>query len=219
MQVAACAPKSAPFPPSRQVLEMLHNILITSVGGQGGITLARILANAAIIQGLDVRVGETLGMTQRGGSVQSHVRIGKGVQGSLIPRGQCDVLLSLESSEAIRVPEFLGKSTKVILNTSPVYSIPVILKEAKYPNLIDITAALEKICDKIYSLDARTLALEANAPTSVNMVILGAYAALNEGSITTEFLRRAIGEALSKRYLEANLCAFDKGYKAMEKKL
>lgn len=65
----------------------------------------------------------------------------------------------------------------------------------------------------------RTLALEANAPTSVNMVILGAYAALNEGSVTTEFLRRAIGETLSKRYLEANLSAFDKGYKAMEKNL
>jgi indolepyruvate ferredoxin oxidoreductase, beta subunit len=198
---------------------MLHNILLTSVGGQGGVTLARVLACTAVNQGLDVRVGETLGMAQRGGSVQSHVRIGEGVQGCLIPCGQCDVLLSLEPSEAIRAPEYLGKKTKVILNTSPVYSIPVMLKEAKYPDLIEITRILEKICEKVYCLNANSLSLEVEAPTSLNMVILGAYAALNIGVVTTEFLRKAISEALSNRYLEANLRAFDKGYVAIKKRL
>src|SRR5512136_2621720 len=102
---------------------MEHNILITSVGGQGGITLARIIAHAALKQGLDVIVGETLGMAQRGGSVQSHIRVGEGAHGSLIPRGRCNFLLSLEPSEAVRVPEYLGPSTKVILSTTPVYPI------------------------------------------------------------------------------------------------
>jgi len=65
-----------------------YNVLISSVGGQGGVTLSRILSNAALLQGLNVRVGETLGMAQRGGSVQSHIRVGDNVHGSLIRRGE-----------------------------------------------------------------------------------------------------------------------------------
>lgn len=195
---------------------MGHNILITSVGGQGGITLARVIAHAALGQGLNVRVGETLGMAQRGGSVQSHVRIGEGVHGSLIPRGRCDVLLSLEPSEAVRVPEYLGPGARVILSTTPVYPIPVMLKEAKYPELPQIVSALEKIGCRVYSLDARGLALEADAPASVNMVTLGAYAALG-GVLNPDSLRRSLGEALSRRFLEANTRAFERGYVELKK--
>jgi indolepyruvate ferredoxin oxidoreductase beta subunit len=194
-----------------------HNILITSVGGQGGITLAKVLAQAALSQGLNVKVGETLGMAQRGGSVQSHVRIGESVYGSLIPKGKCDVLLSLEPSEAVRVPEYLGPGTRVILSTAPVYPISVMLKEAKYPELPKIISALEKVGCKVYAFDAMALTIDAGAPTSLNIVVLGAYAALNEGILTNESLRKAIGEALSKRFLDANIRAFEKGYMAMNK--
>ncbi|MCX6656300.1 MAG: indolepyruvate oxidoreductase subunit beta [Candidatus Bathyarchaeota archaeon] len=195
-----------------------HNILITSVGGQGGVTLAKVLAHAALIQGLDVMVGETLGMAQRGGSVQSHIRVGEGAYGSLIPKGRCNFLLSLEPSEAVRVPEYLSPSTIVILSTTPVYPIPVMLKEAIYPELTQIILALEKIGCKVYTLEARGLASEANAPASLNIVILGAYAALS-GLITVDSMRKALYEALSKRFLEANMRAFDKGYYAMKKLL
>jgi indolepyruvate ferredoxin oxidoreductase beta subunit len=193
-----------------------HNILITSVGGQGGITLARVLADAALAQGLNVRVGETLGMAQRGGSVQSHVRIGEGVHGSLIPKGRCNVLLSLEPSESVRVPEYLGHGTMAILSTNPVYPIPVMLKEAKYPGLPSIISALEKIGCRVYTLDAKSLAIDADAPTSINIVILGAYAAL-VSVLTAESLQRALGEALSRRFLDANTRAFNKGYAEMKK--
>ncbi len=197
---------------------MEHNILITSVGGQGGITLARVLAYAALAQGLNVRVGETLGMAQRGGSVQSHVRIGECVHGSLIPKGRCDVLLSLEPSEAVRIPEYLGPGTRVILGTTPIYPIPVILKEAQYPELTLITSALEKIGCRVYAIDAKGLALEADAPTSLNIVVLGAYAALN-GVLTKESLRKAMGESLPKRFFDVNNRAFKEGYEVMEKML
>ncbi len=197
---------------------MEHNVIITSVGGQGGITLAKVLAQAAIRQRLNVRVGETLGMAQRGGSVQSHVRIGKGVHSPTIPRGECDVLLSLEPSEAVRVPEYLGPGAIAVVNTTPVYPIPVMLGEAKYPPLTGITSALEKIGCTVYTLDARRLADGAAAPTSLNIVVLGAYAAL-PGVITPDSLKWALGEALSKRFLEANLRAFEAGYAEMKKKL
>lgn len=195
---------------------MEHNILITSVGGQGGITLARVLAHAAMRQRLNVRVGETLGMAQRGGSVQSHVRIGKSVRSSLIPRGECDVLLSLEPSEAVRVPEFLGPGAVAIINTTPVSPIPVLLGEAKYPPLQAITSALEKIGCTVYTIDAKRLAEAVEAPTSLNVVVLGAYAAMTN-VLNSESLRRALGETLNKRFLEANLRAFDAGYANMKK--
>lgn len=195
---------------------MEHNILITSVGGQGGIALARVLAYAAMSQRMNVVVGETLGMAQRGGSVESHVRIGEGVYGQLIPRGRCDVLLSLELSEAVRVPKYLSSDTEVILSTAPVYPIPFLLKEASYPELLKITSALKKIGCKAYTLDAMALAIDAKAPNSLNIVILGAYAALEKGVLTTESLRSALSEALSKRFLDANIRAFDKGYDAMK---
>lgn len=197
---------------------MEHNILITSVGGQGGITLAKVLAQAALRQGLNVRVGETLGMAQRGGSVQSHVRIGKGVHSPMIPRGGCDVLLSLEPSEAVRVPDYLGPGVTAIINTTPVFPIPVILGEAKYPPLQSITSALERLGCTVYTLEAWRIADGIAAPTSLNIVILGAYAALS-GVITPDSLKWALGEALSKRFLEVNLRAFEAGYSEMKKKL
>ena len=198
---------------------MEHNILITSVGGQGGITLAKVLAQAALNLRLNVLVGETLGMAQRGGSVESHVRIGKDVHSPLMSRGSCDVLLSLEPSESVRVPKYLSTKTQAILNTTPVYPIPVMLKEISYPELPKIMSALKRIGCKVYTLDAKLLAIEADAPTSLNIVILGAYAALNNGVLTTESMRKALGEALSIRFLEANTRAFNKGYRAMKKLL
>lgn len=195
---------------------MEHNVLITSVGGQGGITLARVIAHAALKNRLNVRVGETLGMAQRGGSVQSHVRIGKSVRSSLIPRGECDVLLSLEPSEAVRVPEYLSPRAVAIINTTPVLPMPVLLGEAKYPPLQVITSALEKIGCTVYTIDAKRIAEEVEAPTSLNVVVLGAYAAMTN-VLSVESLRWALDEALNKRFLDANLRAFNAGYAEMRK--
>lgn len=196
-----------------------YNILVTSVGGQGGVTLARVLSHAAMGEGLNVRVGETLGMAQRGGPVQSHVRVGDRVHSSQMPRGRCDVMLSLEPAESVRTPEFLGPGTRVVMSTAPVYPIPVMLKEETYPEFDVITAALERIGCRVHTLDVRELAVRAEAPASLNVVVLGAYAALEEGVISTESVRRALGEALPRRFLEQNTRAFDVGYAEMRRLL
>jgi len=196
-----------------------YNILVTSVGGQGGVTLARVLSYAAMGEGLNVRVGETLGMAQRGGPVQSHVRVGDRVHGSQMPRGRCDVMLSLEPAESVRTPEFLGPGTRVVMSTAPVYPIPVMLKEETYPELDVITAALGRIECRVHVLDARELAMRAESPASLNVVVLGAYAALEEVVISTESMRRALGEALPRRFLEQNTRAFDLGYEEMRRQL
>lgn len=194
-----------------------YNILISSVGGQGGVTLARIISEAAMSQGLKVRVGETLGMAQRGGSVQSHVRLGENVYGPLIPRGRSDVLLSLEPAEALRVAKYIGRETTVIVNTLPMLPISVMLKEATYPRIEEVVQMLMKIGGKIYALDATELAKEAGAPESLNIVILGSFMALGERVLSLEAVRDALSRNMRGRNLEGNLRAFEMGmYKMRE---
>ncbi len=192
-----------------------HNILISSVGGQGGITLSRVIANAAMIQGLNIRVGETLGMAQRGGAVQSHVRLGEDAHGSLIPSGGADVLLALEPSEAARVSKYLGSQTRVIINTAPIYPIPVMLGQAAYPSLDEITGALEAIGCEIFVVDASRIARETEAPRSLNIAVLGAYMALSEAVFTEDTVKESLRKTLPARYLEQNLRAYEGGRQAL----
>ncbi len=192
-----------------------HNILISSVGGQGGITLSRVIANAAMIQGLNIRVGETLGMAQRGGAVQSHVRLGEDAHGSIIPSGGADVLLALEPSEAARVSKYLGSQTRVIINTAPTYPIPVMLGQAAYPSLDEITGALEAIGCEIFVVDASRIARETEAPRSLNIAVLGAYMALSEAVLTEDTVKESLRKTLPARYLEQNLRAYEGGRQAL----
>ena len=194
-----------------------HNILISSVGGQGGITLARILSNAAMKRGLNVRVGETLGMAQRGGSVSSHVRIGSQVYGPSISRGGANVVLSLEPAEALKAIEYIGKQTKVIVNTAPTVPSSVVLGQSKYPKLDDIVATLKEATDEVYTLNATGLAREAGTTRSLNVVALGAYMALGEDVLTFKSVKAVIAASVPARYLEQNMKAFELGLTRMKK--
>lgn len=194
-----------------------HNILISSVGGQGGITLARILSSVAMGMGLNVRVGENLGMAQRGGSVSSHVRIGSRVYGPSISRGGADVVLSLEPAEALKAVEYIGRETKVIVNTAPSVPSSVVLGQSTYPKLEEIVATLKEVTDEVYTLDATGLAREAGTTRSLNVVALGAYMALGEGVLTIDSVKAAIAESVPARYLEQNMKAFELGLTQMKK--
>jgi indolepyruvate ferredoxin oxidoreductase beta subunit len=108
-----------------------YDILIAGVGGQGVVLASRMLALAAMKAGLHVSTAETIGMSQREGSVSSHIRIGNEVSGSLIPVGQADLLLGLEPAETVRNLLFLGKSGKVLVNT---HAIPPASKLPGSPN-------------------------------------------------------------------------------------
>jgi indolepyruvate ferredoxin oxidoreductase beta subunit len=192
-----------------------HNILVSSVGGQGGVTLTRVLSTAAFSQGLNVIVGETLGMAQRGGSVMSHVRVGPGVHGPMIPRGGCDVLLSLEPAEALRVVDYLRRRTRVVLNTAPSPSPLALLGEVRYPEIEEILGVLDRIAGVVYPVDATRLASEAGSQRSMNMVILGAYAALGEPVPSRGSIEDAMASSLPQRFLEQNKRAFNLGLEAM----
>ncbi|MDR1970488.1 MAG: indolepyruvate oxidoreductase subunit beta [Treponema sp.] len=90
------------------------NCLITGVGGQGTVLLSRLIGEAALNRGLDVRGSETIGMAQRGGSVTSHLRIGEGSFSPLIPPGRADLIMAFECAEAVRVLPYLAPTGKML---------------------------------------------------------------------------------------------------------
>ena len=197
-----------------------HNILIASVGGQGGITLSRIIARAAMKMGYRVIVGETLGMAQRGGPVQSHVRIGSQVYGPLIPEGRCHILIALEPVEALRAARYLSPESTILLNETVLPPVTAILGEVPYPTLREVVEALNRIGCGVYHLNAEKLALEAGSKRCLNVVMLGAYLAYMEAErlniIAMDAAEEAVRETVPSRYLEANLRALKLGFKAVE---
>jgi indolepyruvate ferredoxin oxidoreductase beta subunit len=147
--------------------------------------------------------------------VQTHIRLGDGVHGFLIPSGGADALLALEPGEAVRVSKYLGPKTRIIINTAPTYPIPVMLGQATYPILEEITGALEAIGCEVFLVDASRIARETEAPRSLNIAVLGAYMELGEAVLTEDAVKESLKKTLPARYLEQNLRAYEGGRKAL----
>ncbi len=155
------------------------NVLIASVGGQGGLTLSRVLAIAAVIEGKSVVTGETLGMAQRFGSVVSYVRIGDEVHSPVFSLGDADVILGLELIEVLRNIHYL-RSKGLVLSADelkpPVSSSLGLAKNPKRDKLMsEITSKANELDGDVIFIPARQLAVEAGSYRAMNMVILGAF--------------------------------------------
>jgi indolepyruvate ferredoxin oxidoreductase beta subunit len=138
------------------------NLIIAGVGGQGSVLASRMVADAAIMEGYKVRVGETFGAAQRGGAVASHVRIGTKVYGPLVPEDGLDALVGLEPLEALRVGvKYLSPQAVAIVNTRRWFPVDVNVGRAKYPSLEEIEDSLKKLCNKVIMIDATKIAEEA----------------------------------------------------------
>lgn len=191
---------------------MKKDIILSGVGGQGILSIATVIGRAALSEGLQLKQAEVHGMSQRGGDVQSHLRISSSeIRSDLIPRGGADLIVSLEPMESLRYLEWLSADGWVVTNTVPVVNIP------NYPDRTALEAELASL-PHVVRLDADALAREASSPRSANMALLGAAAPLLdiepaklEESIRTIFARK--GEAV----VEANLAAFRAGYETAKK--
>ncbi|MGD8400015.1 MAG: 2-oxoacid:acceptor oxidoreductase family protein, partial [Bacillota bacterium] len=133
------------------------NIVIAGVGGQGTVLASRVLAQAALNIGLDARTAETIGMAQREGTVQSHVRIGAGAFGPLIGQSQADVLLGFEPAEAARAMALLQPSGLALVNCRPVQPVTVALGTAVY-HVEQIEDYLRQLTQQLRMVDASAAA-------------------------------------------------------------
>ncbi|MHA1582183.1 MAG: indolepyruvate oxidoreductase subunit beta [Candidatus Baldrarchaeia archaeon] len=194
------------------------NLLISAVGGQGGLTLSRVIANTAVKLGLKVRVGETLGMSQRGGAVVSFVRIGEDVYSPLIPEGGTDVLIGMEPIEALRAAKYVGSKTIAVVNLRPIKPVPVNLGLEEYPSIEKIIKLLDKLSGKVLGFDAYEVARRAGLTRAVNSVMLGAAVALKIIPLPREDILETLLETVPRGTEEMNEAAFKLGENIMKER-
>lgn len=186
---------------------MKKNILIAGVGGQGILTIAAIIDHAAMQQGLNLKQAEVHGMSQRGGAVQSHLRISDSeIYSDLIALGEADLIISLEPMEALRYLPYLSDKGTLITATKPFVNIPV------YPETEKLVEEIKKQCPLHFFIDADKLALEAGNPKAVNVVMVGAAA--QHIGISPEQLKSSLNklfESKGRNITESNALAFELG--------
>jgi indolepyruvate ferredoxin oxidoreductase beta subunit len=186
------------------------NILVASVGGQGGLTLSRVIARASVLNGFSVRTAETLGMSQRYGSVVSYVRLGDSVKSPLFEPGEADYILGLELVETLRRIHYASSNCVVIVadEYKPSYT-----QSTKYPALrtSDLVEKMRLVWKRTLIIPARKLAERAGSVRALNMVILGAFNAV-ANLLSRVSVESAIREVLSDYAIPASLRAYELGF-------
>ena len=182
------------------------NIMIVGVGGQGTLLASKMLGYVLLQQGYDVKVSEVHGMSQRGGDVQSNLRISSDpISSDLIPLGKADLIISLEPMEAMRYLPYLKKDGWIITNTAPFINIP------NYPELQELLDSI-KALDHHVSLDVDAIAKEVASPRAANIVLLGAASPFL--GIEVEKIEEGIRNVFGRKgeaIVEMNLKAFRAG--------
>ena len=184
--------------------DVVTNILVSGVGGQGIILASDIMTEVFLAAGFDVKKSEVHGMAQRGGSVTSHVRFGKKVYSPIIKQGEVDILFSFEQLEGLRWLNYLKPDGVILLNNHRVNPPAVNLGQMEYPG--DIPGIIRKRFDKFHLVDGTKLALEAGNVRAANVVLLGAISKLfdMEEALWVEVVLRH----LPQRVHEVNKKAF-----------
>ena len=188
-------------------------LIIVAVGGQGNLLASKVLGEAALIEGVDVRMSEIHGMAQRGGVVESSIIFGEATS-SIISDGEADILLGFEPAETLRAINRCSKTTKVVTNTDTLPPFTVGIGKGPYPEVDEIKRVLKAKTASLVAIDAMALAKKAGSPMSVNIVLLGAL--IHTGALG--FSKKSVTEAIRRRvkpaFLDLNLAAFELGYEA-----
>lgn len=188
------------------------DIILAGVGGQGILTIATIIGDAAATAGLYLKQAEVHGMSQRGGDVQSNLRLStEPIYSDLIREGQADMIISMEPMEALRYVAFLNSKGKIITSSTPFKNIP------NYPDEQALMQELQSL-PNVTALPIEDMAKDGGFAKSANVVLLG-MAARYLGVLTADQLRQSIANVFKSKgeaVVEANLQAFELGVKAAE---
>lgn len=191
-----------------------YNIAMIGVGGTGILTAATILAETAIKQGENVRVGEIHGLAQRGGVVNCDVRIGDKVFGPIIMDGKADVLLSFELVETLRALKKVSPEGVITLNKYVMVPPGVSAKGDVYPNYQKVFSIAKHFTKSIFIIDALKLAMKAGDPITMNIVMLGALVGVNGFPLKRDLMKETIA-GLLRKFVDTNLKAFEFGYQEL----
>ncbi len=185
----------------------VDNIMVVGVGGQGVILAAAVIADAALRAGLDVKLIETRGMSQRGGSVHSHIRVGERVLAPSISPGEVDYLLAFESAEGLRLAPSLAPGGVAIVNTQQI--VPPLASSADHSYPFDAIDQLRAQGRNLLVVDGNAIAEEVGDQKVAGVVLVGALAA--RLAFPDEAWREAITANVPPSWLDLNLAAFAAG--------
>jgi len=183
------------------------NILLAGVGGQGTLLASEVLSEALMLAGYDVKKSEIHGMSQRGGSVTSHVRFGAKVYSPLIPEGEADILFGFELLETYRSLPMLRQGGSVVANDLKIMPAPVAMGQELYP--ADIPAEIARAFPDAAIVNGMDLATQAGNVRTVNIALLGVLS--RRLDLTAEIWQQALSKQVPERFLQENLRAFELG--------
>ncbi len=194
------------------------NLIITGVGGQGNVLISQILGRAFMDKGYKVAVGETFGLSQRGGSVQSHVRVStERIYGPLIPEGQAHAVLGLEPMETLRVLPLYGRpDIETLVNSRPIPPLNVNSGEARYPSEKELKQALDQLSARTWWVNATAVAQELGDAIMANIVLLGALTSTGIIPLESSDLQSAMKAIVPPGRLDNNLEAFSRGIRLIK---
>ncbi len=189
------------------------NILIAGVGGQGNLLASRLLAAVAIPEGFQITIGETKGVSQRSGSVTSHVRLCRSVLGPLIPLQAAHIILGLEPLETLRLSrKYSNSETSVLVNPNPMVPMLVAQGLQSYPPLERILSELGTLNKAVHLIRATELARDAGNQIAQNVVMLGALSGLELLPFGRDRFLEVIIGSVSEKHRGLNERAFEAGY-------
>ncbi len=194
---------------SRNVKEF--NIVTIGVGGQGILTLAGIVSEAALKQGYDVKMSELHGLAQRGGSIPCQVRFGEKIYSSLVKIGGADLVIAMEPLEALRAAKYASpEKTILIMNTHKIQPVAVTVLGKKYPELDEIKKELKNFFKEIIDVNATEIATkETGKSVTSNIYMLGLASARGLIPIRRDILLETIKENVPPKYFEINKKMFE----------
>lgn len=192
--------------------EIMHtkNVMIVGVGGQGSLLASKLLGRLLLSEGLDVKVSEVHGMSQRGGSVVTYVRYGEHVYSPVIDEEGADFIVSFELLEAARWLPYLKKDGVIVTNTQQIDPMPVITGNATYPE--DLVKKMKETGARVDALNCLELAEKAGSAKAVNLVLMGRLS--HYFDLEEEKWQKAIEESVPSKFLEMNRKAFELGRNA-----
>jgi len=185
-----------------------YDCLIVGIGGQGTVLASNIMGDACVIEGRHIRGAETHGMSQRGGSVETHIRI-DGKFGSLITPGTADLIISFDLLEALRYRHFLKSDGTIIVNREMVVPTSVFSNKLPIPKKEDIENELKSGNAKVILVDALDIATKAGSPLSTNIVLLGVASHILP--LAASSMLEAVRRNVPPKTIEINEKAFNLG--------
>lgn len=186
----------------------MTDIVLCGVGGQGTVLASKLIAAAAMDKGLDVMSAETIGMAQKGGSVFSHLRVGRKVHTPMIAKGTADIIIAFEPAEAVRMLPYLKEGGSVIVNSHAVKPVTSVLKDSGYDGS-EMVGYLKENVENLTVIDCEKACREIGSPKVTNMVLLGAAVRSGVLDFTMEEITETMKRMVKPQFQEANVAALN----------